>query len=167
MPQTDLILRSYSPVDAAAIAEIYAHYVRTSVCTFDWDIPPVEAMAEKFAAMVGKGHPVVIGEVGGRVAGYAYASDYRPRLGYRFTCEDSIYLAPDTVGRGYGKVLLADILEKSRAYGFHQMIAIIAGGIESSIKLHEKFGFSTLGIFPELGYKFDRWIDVVHMQRAL
>ncbi|MHB1103966.1 MAG: GNAT family N-acetyltransferase [Devosia sp.] len=162
-----LQLRDYRPGDAAAIAAIYAHYVRTSVCTFDFEPPAAAAMAEKFAAMVKKGHPVVIGEVGGEVAGYAYASDFRPRPGYRFTCEDSIYLDPEMTGKGYGALLLGEVIAKARACGFKQMIAIIAGGIESSVRLHERFGFTTLGVFPNLGHKFDRWIDIVHMQRAL
>ena len=161
------MLRPYRPSDASAVTAIYAHYVRTSVCTFDTEAPDAEAMAEKFAAIAGKGHPLVIGEIAGEVAGYAYASDYRPRLGYRFTCEDSIYLAPQHAGRGYGAVLLGDILEKAKEFGFHQMIAIIAGGIAPSVKLHERFGFKTLGVFPELGYKFDQWVDIVHMQKAL
>jgi phosphinothricin acetyltransferase len=162
-----LQLRDYRPTDAEAIAAIYAHYVRTSVCTFDFDPPPVGAMAEKFEAMVRKGHPVVIGEVGGKVAGYAYASDFRPRPGYRFTCEDSIYLHPEMTGRGYGAILLGEVITRAQAFGFKQMIAVIAGGVESSIKLHERFGFRTLGVYPKLGHKFDRWIDIVHMQREL
>ena len=97
-----LLLRDYRPQDAEAIAAIYAHYVRTSDCTFDFEPPPASAMAAKFEAMVGKRHPVVIGEIGGKVAGYAYASDYRARPGYRFTCEDSIYLDPEMTGKRKG-----------------------------------------------------------------
>ena len=162
-----LQLRDYRPADAQTIAAIYAHYVRTSVCTFDFEPPPVAAMADKFEAMVRKGHPVVIGEVGGKVVGYAYASEYRPRAGYRFTCEDSIYLDPQMTGKGYGAILLREVIARAQAFGFKQMIAIIAGGIQSSVKLHERFGFTTLGVFPRLGHKFDRWIDIVHMQREL
>lgn len=162
-----LILRDYRPEDAEAIAAIYAHYVRTSVCTFDLVPPAAAAMAEKFETMVRKGHPVIIGEAGGKVVGYAYASDYRMRPGYRFTCEDSIYLAPEATGKGYGAILLGELIARARAFGFKQMIAIIAGGIESSVRLHQRFGFATLGVFPNLGHKFDRWIDIVHMQREL
>lgn len=162
-----LQLRAYRPADAEAITAIYAHYVRTSICTFDFEAPAVEAMAGKFEAMVAKGHPVIIGETAGRLVGYAYASNYRPRLGYRFTCEDSIYLDPEMVGLGYGKLLLGAVIAEAQAFGFKQMIAIIAGGIESSVNLHEGFGFKTLGTFPALGHKFDRWIDIMHMQRAL
>jgi L-amino acid N-acyltransferase YncA len=162
-----LEMRDYRPGDAEAIAAIYAHYVRTSVCTFDFEPPTAAMTTEKFETMVRKGHPVVIGEVAGKVAGYAYASDFRPRAGYRFTCEDSIYLSPEMTGRGYGAILLRDVIAKAEAFGFKQMIAIIAGGIESSVRLHERFGFKTLGVFPKLGNKFDRWIDIVHMQREL
>ncbi|HEY8595892.1 MAG TPA: GNAT family N-acetyltransferase [Devosiaceae bacterium] len=163
----DPILRSYRPADAAAITRIYAHYVRTSVATFDIEAPGEPAMAEKFGTMAAKGHPVIVAEQGGEILGYAYASDYRPRLGYRYTCEDTIYLAPGMQGKGLGSALLGEIIDRATAAGFHQMIAIIAGGIEPSIRLHEKMGFHVLGTFPHLGRKFDRWVDIVHMQRQL
>ena len=167
MAAPDLTIRDYLAADAAAVAAIYAHYVRTSVATFDFEPPSVEAMAEKFGAMQAKGHPAIVGEVDGVVLGYAYASDYRPRPGYRFTCEDSIYLHPDGRGRGFGRPLLESVIDRAAAAGFRQMIGIIAGGIDASVRLHETCGFATLGRFPQLGYKFDRWIDIVHMQRAL
>ncbi|MEX0627331.1 MAG: N-acetyltransferase family protein [Cucumibacter sp.] len=163
-----LTLRPVRPAaDAGAIAAIYAHYVATSIATFDFDPPSVEATEEKYATILARGHPAIVGEIDGKVAGYAYASNYRPRPGYRFTCEDSIYLGPEWVGRGYGKLLLARIIDRARAAGFKQMLAVIAGGVEPSVRLHARFGFATLGTFPNLGHKFGQWVDVVHMQKAL
>jgi phosphinothricin acetyltransferase len=164
---SDITIRDYRPEDASALAEIYAHYVRTSVATFDFEPPTLEATAAKYAAMQQKGHPVIVAEANGEVIGYAYASDYRPRPGYRFTCEDTVYLRDGHTGKGLGSRLLTEIIERARACGFKQMIGIIAGGIDASVRLHEKHGFKVLGTFAHLGHKFDRWIDIIHMQREL
>ena len=161
------MLRDFAWSDVPAITAIYAHYVRTSVATFDLEAPGEAAMAEKFGHMVELGHPVVIAERAGELVGYAYASTYRPRPAYRFACEDSVYLAPEATGQGIGGLLLGDVINRSRAFGFTQMLGVISEEVEASVKLHEKFGFKTLGRFPALGYKFDRWIGVVHMQLGL
>ncbi|HVW93921.1 MAG TPA: GNAT family N-acetyltransferase [Devosia sp.] len=163
----DVMLRDFAWSDVPAITAIYAHYVRTSVATFDLEAPGEAAMAEKFGHMVELGHPVVIAERAGELVGYAYASTYRPRPAYRFACEDSVYLAPEATGQGIGGLLLGDVINRSRAFGFTQMLGVISEEVEASVKLHEKFGFKTLGRFPALGYKFDRWIGVVHMQLGL
>jgi phosphinothricin acetyltransferase len=162
-----ITIRNYKSEDAPALAGIYAHYVRTSVATFDFDPPALDATIAKYGAMQDKGHPVIVVEQEGEVIGYAYASDYRPRPGYRFTCEDTIYLREGHTGKGLGSRLLAEIITRARACGFHQMIGIIAGDVDASVRLHEKHGFERLGTFPKLGHKFDRWIDIVHMQREL
>lgn len=165
MPET--ILRPFTWSDVGPISTIYAHYVVNSTVTFDLDVPSEAFMAEKFGHMVDLGHPVIVAEEEGRVRGYAYASTYRPRPAYRFTCEDTLYLAPDAVGQGLGSRLMDELIVQSRAFGFKQMIGVITGGTEASIALHRKFGFAILGEFPQLGYKFDRWLDIVHMQRAI
>lgn len=161
------LLRDFAWSDVPAITSIYAHYVRTSIATFDLEAPGETAMAEKFGHMVELGHPVVIAERDGQLAGYAYASTYRPRPAYRFVCEDSVYLAPEATGQGIGSLLLGELIARSRAFGFTQMLGVISEEVAVSVKLHEKFGFKTLGRFPALGYKFDRWIGVVHMQLSL
>ncbi len=162
-----MLIRPYSPADVPAITAIYAHYVRETVITFDTEVPSEAAMAEKFAHIVELGHPLLIAEEEAKVIGYAYASTYRPRAAYRFTAEDSIYLAPDAIGKGLGGTLLARLLEESKTFGFRQMLAVITAERANSIRLHEKHGFRMIGRYPELGYKFDRWIDIVHMQRAV
>jgi phosphinothricin acetyltransferase len=117
--------------------------------------------------MLELGHPVIIAETEGKTVGYAYASTYRPRPAYRFTAEDSIYLAPEAQGRGLGSALLGRLMEESKAFGFKQMLAVITAERANSIRLHEKHGFRLIGRYEKLGYKFDRWLDIVHLQRAV
>ncbi len=164
---SDLVIRAYSPADIPAVTRIYGHYVRETVITFETEEPSEAEMAGRFAAIAGKGHPLLIAERDGGVIGYAYASTYRPREAYRFTCEDSIYLAPDAVGQGVGGKLLARLIEDSKKAGLRQMLAVITAERANSIRLHEKHGFRVIGRYEALGYKFDRWLDIVHMQRAL
>jgi len=164
---TDTILRPYTSTDVAPISRIYRHYVEHSVATFDLEFPGETFMAEKFGHMVDLGHPLIVAERAGEVVGYAYASTYRPRPAYRFTCEDTVYLAPEAVGQGLGQVLLGAVIEEARAFGFKQMIAVITAEGEASVALHRKLGFDVIGLHPKLGLKFDRWLDIVHMQRAL
>lgn len=160
-------VRPYRVEDAAAIADIYAHYVRTSVATFDFEAPSLEATRDKYGAIAQKGHPLLVAELQGEAVGYAYASDYRLRHGYRFTCEDTIYLHPDHVGQGLGSHLLGEIVEAAREFGFKQMLGVIASEIEGSVRLHEKHGFAIAGRYPNIGHKFDRWVEIVHLQKAL
>ncbi len=161
------ILRPFQKNDIATITAIYAHYVKTSPVTFDIEAPDADQMAEKFARLQKAGHPLIIAQHQDQIAGFAYASSYRERPAYRFTCEDAIYLAPDMVGFGLGSLLLGELVKRARAFGFNQMIAIITDGTDNSIGLHKKHGFEIFGRFPELGYKFNRWHDTVHMQKKL
>jgi phosphinothricin acetyltransferase len=165
VPET--VLRPFAWSDVAPITAIYAHYVHNSVATFDLEAPGEAFMAQKFGHMVELGHPLIVAEEAGQIVGYAYASTYRPRPAYRFTCEDTVYIAPDRVGQGLGKLLLAAVIDEARNFGFKQMIAVITAEGAASIRLHEKLGFSLIGRHPGLGLKFDRWLDIVHMQRAL
>ncbi len=162
-----LVLRSFRKTDIAQITAIYAHYVKTSAVTFDTEAPDVQQMDDKFARLAKAGHPVIVAQYQNRVAGFAYASSFRARPAYRFTCENALYLAPEMVGRGFGGLLLGELIEQSRTRGFNQMVAIITAGTDNSVALHKKHGFEILGRFPELGYKFERWHDVIHMQKKL
>lgn len=163
----DFTLRPFRWSDVSAITEIYKHYVEETAITFDTEVPGEAAMAEKFAALVKLGHPLIVAEIEGNVVGYAYASFYRPRAAYRFTCEDSIYLRADMKGKGLGKAMLTELLAQSKAFGFKQMIAVITADTANSIAIHEKFGFRHVGRYDAVGYKFDRWHDIVHLQLAL
>ncbi len=164
---SDLVMRPYRPQDIPAVTRIYGHYVRETVITFETAEPDEAEMANRFATIAGKGHPLLVGEIDGEVIGYAYASTYRPREAYRFTCEDSIYLAPSAVGHGIGSQMLDRLIEESSKAGLRQMLAVITAERENSIRLHTKHGFRMIGTYEALGYKFDRWLDIVHMQRAL
>jgi L-amino acid N-acyltransferase YncA len=164
---SDYQLRQFEWADVPAITAIYKHYVENTAITFDTEVPGEEAIAEKYAGLRKLGHPLIIAELDGQPVGYAYASFYRPRAAYRFTCEDSIYLHPDAKGRGIGKALLTELLLQSRAFGFKQMIAVITADTANSIAIHEKFGFRHVGRYEAVGYKFDRWHDIVHLQLGL
>ncbi|UYN98733.1 MAG: N-acetyltransferase [Devosia sp.] len=164
---SDTLLRPFAWSDVPAITAIYRHYVENTAITFDTEPPGEEAIAEKYAGLRKLGHPLIVAERDGKVAGYAYASFYRPRAAYRFTAEDSIYLDPTETGRGLGRLLLTELLAQSKAFGFKQMLAVITADTANSIAIHEKFGFSRVGYYSAVGYKFDRWHDIVHLQKAL
>ena len=112
--------------------------------------------------------PFLVAEVAEQIAGYAYASPYRPRAGYRFTLEDSVYVAPDAVSAGVGSALLAELITRCTDLGYRQMIAIIGDTANhASIRLHAKHGFVDAGTIEAVGFKFGRWVDLVWMQRPL
>lgn len=164
----DPLIRPSRDADIAAITAIYGHHVLHGVASFE-EVPPEEAeMARRRGELVARGFPYLVAERDGRVIGYCYAGPYRARIGYRFTVEDSIYIHPDAVGRGIGRALLAEIIERVTAAGYRQMIAVIGGSeTVASIRLHAALGFAQIGVFPAIGFKFGRWIDSVYMQRAL
>lgn len=170
----ELELRNYLSKDAAAMRDIYAHYVKNSVISFDLDVPDLAHMKEKFREIFRARRPIIVATFDDQVIGYAYASTYRTRPAYRFTCEHAIYMHPSFMGQGHGTALFAELIKRSTQFGYNQMIAIITKGTaehaaatEGSIALHKKFGFEVLGEFPELGYKFDTWHNVIHMQKKL
>lgn len=164
----DPTLRDATDADLPAIAAIYAHHVLHGAASFE-EVPPTQAeMARRFAELKAKAMPYICIAEAGRIVGYAYAGPYRPRIAYRFTVEDSIYLAPDAAGRGFGRRLLAELIDRTTAMGMRQMIAIIGDSAnQASIGVHKALGFERIGTFPAVGFKFGRWIDSVLMQRAL
>ena len=165
---SDFDIRPFSWADIPQITAIYRHYVLNSTATFDTEPPSESLMATgKFAPMVEAGHPLYVAERDGELLGYAYASVYRPRPAYRFTCEDTVYCAPDAQGQGVGTALVETVIDRARAFGFKQMIGVITAESKGSIRLHEKLGFRVVGQYQAVGFKFDRWLDIVHMQRAL
>lgn len=162
-------LRDSRPDDVPAIAAIYAHYVATSLATFDEIAPSVEEMTQRRAEVVEACLPfLVAASPSGRVLGYAYAAAFRRRTGYRFTLEDSIYVEPSATRRGIGTALLAALIERCAAAGYRQLVAVVGDTAHAaSIGLHEKLGFVRIGVMPAVGFKFGRWVDVVLMQRPL
>ena len=162
------LIRPSRDEDVAAIAAIYGYHVMHGLASFEEVPPAVEEIARRRAEIVARGLPYLVAERAGRVVGYSYASLFRPRVAYRFTLEDSIYVDAAEVGRGIGRVLLEPLLLRSTELGYRQMVAVI-GGRETipSIRLHEALGFAHVGVLPAVGFKFGRWIDIVLMQRAL
>ena len=164
----NLIIRPSCIDDVSASAAIYIASVAIETASWEDDAPTVEEFARRRADVLAKGFPYFTAELDGKVVGYSYASSYRARIGYRFVVEDSVYVQNDMKGRGIGKKLLMAIIDECAQRGYRQMIAVIGDSENSgSIKLHEACGFETVGIFKNIGFKFDRWLDSVQMQRAL
>ena len=163
-----MILREARVADAPALAAIYGHHVLHGFGTFEETPPGVEEMAARLSAVLGRGLPWLAAEADGVVLGYAYAGPFRLRAAYRYTVEDSVYVAPEAVGRGVGRALLAELIARCEALGLRQMAAVIGDSENAaSIGLHGALGFEMRGVLPALGFKHGRWVDVVWMQRAL
>ena len=162
-----MTVRDAAAADADAIAAIYAHHVLHGTATFDTVPPEAAAMAAKVAEVQGAGWPFLVIEQGGEVAGYAYATQIRPRPAYAHTAEDSIYIRHDCVGRGLGATLLHALLDRAAAAGFEQMVAVIGGADPASITLHSRAGFREAGRLVGVGRKFGRVLDTFYMQRSL
>jgi len=165
---SSLSLRPATPADIPAITAIYGPNVRDGIASFEYDPPDAAEMAKRQAAILDAGYPYLIAEIDGAVAGYAYASAYRSRPGYRFACENSVYVAPSAQGKGVGRALLARLVDDCTALGYRQMIAVIGNlGNHGSIALHRAAGFTVFGVLPSIGWKLGRWVDCVLMQRPL
>ena len=164
-----MIIRPVAAADLAAVADIYAHYVLHSTVSFEEVPPDVEVMAQRHAAVTGRGLPYLCAQIDGAVVGYAYAGPYGTRAAYRYTVEDSVYIAPEFQGRGVGKALLSAVIAHCEAMGLRQMLAVIGNGGENqaSVALHASLGFEHAGTGKSVGWKKGRWIDIVWMQRAL
>jgi phosphinothricin acetyltransferase len=161
-------LRSARAADIEAVTAIYAHHVRHGLASFEIDPPGADEMARRHASVSTLGFPYLVAEVDGLVAGYAYAAPYRTRPAYRYTVEDSVYIHHEYAGRGIGSALLPALIAACEAAGCRQMVAVIGDSANhASIRLHEKFGFARAGVLVAAGWKFERWVDSVLMQRAL
>jgi L-amino acid N-acyltransferase YncA len=163
-----MIVRDATEADAAANAAIYGHAVLTGFGTFE-TVPPDAAWFEARRREVqGYGLPFVVVEDAGRVLGYAYAGPFRPRPGYRYTVEDSVYVAPDAQGRGVGRAALGAVLAACEALGLRQVVAVIGDSENAgSIALHRSLGFEHAGVGRSFGHKLGRWVDIVWMQKPL
>ena len=168
MSTTPLLIRPSTPADLPAITAIYGWNVLNGTGTFELDPPDEAEMARRRDDVLSKGLPWLVAERDGVVLGYAYANHFRPRKAYRFCLEDSIYLAADAKGQGLGRLLLAELMTRCEAAGARQMLAVIGDSANTgSIGVHRALGFEHVGVMAAAGWKFERWLDVVIMQREL
>ena len=165
---TKLLIRSAQMDDFVSIQSIYAIEVREHTATFEITPPDMEEMTSRWRHITDMGLPYLVAELDGDIVGYAYVSSYRSRPAYSHTVEDSVYVARDKHRQGLGRSLLTDLIRRCRDLGKRQMIAIIGDSRHNaSIRLHENAGFRHVGTLEQVGWKLDRWIDSVIMQRSL
>jgi phosphinothricin acetyltransferase len=160
------VIRDATVQDIPALAAIYAHHVLYGFGTFDAVSPTVGEFEAKWQGIVALGLPFLAAEMEGDILGYAYASQFRPRPGYRYTVEDSVYVRDDQRGKGIGSMLLGSLLSRCEAVGARQVVAVIGDSLNAgSIGLHRKFGFDHSGTVRSAGFKHGRWVDIVMMQK--
>ncbi len=176
MPAARPVVRAAVPADAEPVAEIFAHYVATSVATFEEVAPTAADWRRRLDDLAARNLPFLVAEAegsegvdgSGSVCGFAYASPWRPKPAYRHTVEDTVYLSPGHTGRGIGSALLGGLLAGCADAGARQVIAVIADtGSDASAALHRRFGFTQAGRLSGVGRKHGRWIDTLLMQKEL
>ena len=167
-PPAAILVRDAAKADMAAVQAIYAHHVLHGVATFE-EIPPSLAdLLGRRASVLALGLPYLVAELNGRVVGYSYAGSYRARPAYRYSVEDSVYVAQGLGGHGIGRALLAALVERCESGPWRQMLAVIGdSGNAGSIALHASLGFQQVGTLTSVGFKLGRWVDTVLMQRPL
>ena len=163
-----LIIRSSIDADLPAITAVYAHHVLTGTGTFEVDPPNVDDMRSRRADVLSKGLPWLVVVEDETVLGYAYCNWFKPRPAYRFSAEDSIYLSPEAAGKGLGRMLLAELMAQAQRAGVRKLIAVIGDSANAgSIAVHKSAGFQDVGVLKSCGWKFDKWLDVVLMDKTL
>ncbi|MCU1577804.1 MAG: phosphinothricin acetyltransferase [Rhodoglobus sp.] len=168
-PPFEYTIRDATTADLPHVREIYNHYVMNSTVTFDEEAMTLADLKHKFQKITTKKMPFLVAESPrGQLLGYAYVYPWKEKAAYRFTVENSIYLGPASTGKGLGKVLLRELIERSKAAGLKEIIAVIADrGAEASIAMHKSFGFKEIGHMGKVGFKFNRWLGTVLMQKSL
>ncbi len=163
-----LQIRPSQETDISAITELYRHHVLHGTGTFETDPPSEAEMAQRRADVLSKNLPYLVAEREGRVVGFAYGNWFKPRAAYRYSVEDSIYLAPDQQGQGVGKALLSALLTELEARGVRKVMAVIGDSANAgSVGLHRSLGFEHAGTINACGWKFNQWLDIVLMQKPL
>lgn len=162
------VIRDASDGDMEAIRDIYTHHVLYGLATFEEVPPSVDELRSRRASVLAIGLPYLVAELNGEIVGYSYATAYRPRPAYRFSIEDSVYVADGLGGLGVGSALLQELIARCEKGPWRQMLAVIGNsGNAGSIALHRRMGFQPIGTFKSAGFKLGRWVDTVLMQRAL
>ncbi|WP_244505414.1 GNAT family N-acetyltransferase [Rhizobium sp. LCM 4573] len=163
-----ILVRDAGEADMEAVQAIYAHHVLHGLATFEEVPPTVEDLLSRRTSVLAMGLPYLVAEMGGRIAGYSYATAYRPRPAYRFTIEDSVYVAEGLGGRGIGSALLGALIARCEKGPWRQMLAVVGNsGNEGSRALHKRMGFLEVGTLRSVGFKLGQWVDTVLMQRPL
>ena len=161
-------VRPATAADLPGILEIYNDAVLNTTATYDYEPRTLEHRTQWFEERRRDGYPVFVAvDASGRVLGWSALNPFHARFGYRFTSENSVYVAASSRGQGLGKLLLPPLIDAAKARGLHAIIAVIDADNEASIRLHARFGFEKVGHFKQVGFKFDRWLDVVYMQRIV
>jgi L-amino acid N-acyltransferase YncA len=162
------LIRPSVDTDLDAITRIYGHHVLHGTGTFETTPPTAQDMATRRADVLSKGLPWLVLEEDGQVQGFAYGNWFKPRPAYRFSVEDSIYMAPESAGKGWGRALLAELMAAFERAGARKVMAVIGdSGNAGSIGVHKALGFEHVGVVQSCGWKFDRWLDIVLMQKSI
>ncbi len=162
------IVRNAEISDLGAVQAIYAYHVRHGLASFEETPPDLTEIEKRFRATIDTGLPFLVAELDGAARGYAYAGRYRARPAYRYSLEDTLYVEPGFEGRGLGSALLATLIARCEEQGYRRMVAVIGDSAnQASIRLHERLGFQKCGVIPSVGFKFERWVDSVLMERPL
>lgn len=163
----EINIRPYQTEDTQAILDIINHNILHSTALYDYNIRTYEQQKKILEDKLSKNFPVIVAELDKNVVGFGMYSEFRFREAYKFTVEHSVYVNNDFHGKGIGKLLLEELIALARKQKLHTMIAVIDAENQGSVEFHEKFGFKTVGIIKESGYKFDRWLHSVFMQLIL
>ncbi|MEI8324431.1 MAG: N-acetyltransferase family protein [Betaproteobacteria bacterium] len=162
------IIRPSRDGDLADIHAIYAHHVLSGTGTFETEAPTPSEMVQRRADVLSKGLPYLVAQEQGLIVGFAYCNGFKPRPAYRFSAEDSIYLAPGALGQGVGRALLCELAAQAERAGLRKLIAVIGDSAnQGSIGVHRSVGFEHVGVLKSCGWKFDRWLDAVLMEKSL
>ncbi|WP_396157933.1 GNAT family N-acetyltransferase [Flavobacterium sp.] len=163
----EIKIRPYKASDAKSIVAILNYYILNSTAIYDYDLRTVDQQLTIFKEKRTKGFPIIVATIENHVVGFGYYSEFRFREAYKFTVEHSVYVLPNEHGKGIGKILLQSLIDLAKKQKLHTMIAVIDSENQSSVNFHEQFGFETVGIIKESGFKFDRWLHSVLMQLLL
>ena len=162
-----ILIRSFETKDTQFILDIINYNILNSTALYDYKTRNFEDQKAILEDKINKGFPVIVAESDGKLVGFGMYSEFRFREAYKFTVEHSVYVSLNEMGKGTGKLIMAELIELAKAQGLHTMIGVIDSENKSSITFHEQFGFKIVGIIKESGYKFDRWLDSVFMQLLL
>ena len=163
----EIQIRPYQTKDTQAILDIINHNILYSTALYDYAVRSYEQQKNLLEEKISKNFPVIVAELDGQVAGFGMYSEFRFREAYKFTVEHSVYVNHNFHGKGIGKALLQELIALAKKQKLHTMIAVIDAENQGSVAFHEQFGFKTVGIIKESGYKFNRWLDSVFMQLLL